>query len=154
MAKAKITLPEGFLNKCFRLGERTDDILASVLKAGGAVVLEKVKNNLRAVIGKDTKLPSKSTGELLSSLGLSPAKVDRNGIHNIKVGFNEPRRRQRATKGKRSYYTATNAMVANVIEHGRHGQLARPFLKPAKSAARKPCQEAMQARLEEELNKL
>ena len=154
MAKAKITLPEEFLNKCSRLGERTDDILASVLKAGGAVVLAKVKSNLRAIIGKDTKLPSKSTGELLSSLGLSPAKVDRNGIHNIKVGFNEPRRRQRAAKGKRSYYTATNAMVANVIEHGRHGQLARPFLKPAKSAARKPCQEAMQARLEEELNKL
>ena len=154
MAKAKITLPEQFLHKCSRLGERTDEILGRVLKAGGTVVLEKVKSNLRTVIGRDTKLPSKSTGELLSSLGLSPAKVDRNGIQNVKVGFNEPRRRQRAAKGKRSYYTATNAMVANVLEHGRHGQPAKPFLKPAKSAARKKCIDAMQAQLEEELDKL
>jgi len=154
MAKAEIKLPEEFLSKCSRLGEKTDEILARVLEVGGAVVLAKVRGNLRAVIGKGTKIPSKSIGELLSSLGLSPAKVDRNGTHNVKVGFNEPRRKQRAAKGKRSYNTATNAMIANVLEHGRHGQPAKPFLKPAKSASRKGCQDAMQTQLDEELDRL
>ncbi|MCL2644983.1 MAG: HK97 gp10 family phage protein [Betaproteobacteria bacterium] len=154
MAKCEMKLPESFLLKCSRLGDKTDSILARMLEAGGAVVLAKVRSNLRAVIGKDTKLPSQSTGELLASLGLSPAKVSRSGIHNIKVGFNEPRRRQYARKGKRSYYTATNAMVANVLEHGRPGQPAKPFLKPAKSSSRKPCIEAMQAKLDEEMNNL
>jgi hypothetical protein len=154
MAKCEVRFPDDCALKCDRLGTKTDEILARVLEAGGSVVLEKVKNNLRAVIGRGTKLPSKSTGELLSSLGLSSAKVDRNGTHNVKVGFNEPRRQQRAAKGKRSYYTATNAMVANVLEHGRHGQPAKPFLKPAKSSSRKPCIEVMQAKLDEELNKL
>lgn len=154
MAKCDVKLPEQFLLKCSRLGDKTDSILARVLEAGGAIVLEKVRSNLRAVIGKSTKFPSQSTGELLTSLGLSPVKVDRNGTHNVHVGFNEPRRRQYARKGKRSYYTATNAMVANVLEHGRHGQPAKPFLKPAKSAARSKCIDTMQAQLEEELNKL
>jgi len=154
MAKCDVKLPEQFLLKCSRLGDKTDSILARVLEAGGAIVLEKVRSNLRAVIGKGTKFPSQSTGELLTSLGLSPVKVDRNGTHNVHVGFNEPRRRQYARKGKRSYYTATNAMVANVLEHGRHGQPAKPFLKPAKSAARSKCIDTMQAQLEEELNKL
>jgi len=154
MAKVEIKMPEEFLLKVSKLAEKTDEILPKVLDAGGEVVLAKVKSNLQSVIGSGTILPSESTGELVSSLGVSSAKVDRSGIHNVKVGFNEPRRKQTKAKGKRSYYTATNAMIANVIEYGKHGQPARPFLKPARSSSRKPCVEAMKAKLEEEINNI
>ena len=152
MAKATVKLPEDFLLKVSKLGGQTDRIIESCLEAGSEVVLSKVRSNLNSVIGSGTKYPSEATGELASSLGVTPAKLDRDGNH--KMGFNEPRRRQYAAKGKRSYYTITNAMIANVIEHGKHGQPAKPFLKPARTASRKTCIEAMKRKLDEEIEKI
>ena len=91
MAKAIVKMPEEFLLKISRLEGSNDDIVPKVLEAGGNVVLQKVKSNLQAVIGKGTKRRSRSTGELLRSIGLSKARQDRNGDHNVKVGFAEPR---------------------------------------------------------------
>ena len=129
--------------KVSKLADQTDVIIPKVLEAGGDVVLEKVKSNLQSVVGKDTKYPSKSTGELVSSLGLTSAKQDRDGDYNVKVGFAEPR-----SDG------GSNAKIANIIEYGKHGQPAKPFLKPAKSASRKPCMGAMIAKLEGEIEKI
>ena len=92
MAKVLVKMPEEFLLKLSRLGEKTDEIIPKVLESGGEIVLEKVMSNLKAVVGSGTKEKSRSTGELVNSLGLSPAKVDRNGNFNVKVGFKEPRR--------------------------------------------------------------
>lgn len=143
MAKAQMMLPEAYLRRLSKLGDRQDEIAEKVLEAGGKVVLEKVKSNLSAVIGKDTKYPSRSTGELVSSLGLSSVKRDRNGNSNIKVGFAEPR-----SDG------GSNAKLANIIEYGRHGQPAHPFLKPAKSASKAACEAAVIQKFEEEVGKL
>ena len=104
MAKAEFKLPEDFLIRISRLGEKTDEILPKVLDAGGEVVADKVRTNLQAVIGRDTKEPSRSTGELVAALGVSPAKIDRDGNYNVKVGFAEPR-----SDG------SSNAMIANVL---------------------------------------
>lgn len=139
MAKVAYKMPEDFLAKISRLADQTDSIVPRVLEAGGQVVLNQVRSNLSGVIGK-TKYPSKSTGELLGSLGLSSVKQDRDGNHNIKVGFAEPR-----SDGN------TNAKVATVLEYGKHNQPPRPFLGPAKASARKPCMAAMAAKLDEEL---
>ena len=154
MAKVEVKMPEDFLLKFSKLGEKTDEIVESCLEVGSEVVLSKVRSNLSSVIGGGTKYPSESTGELEASLGVTPIKVDNKGVHNVKIGFNEPRRRQYAAKGKRSYYTITNAMIANVIEHGKHGQPPKPFLKPARTSSRKPAIEAMKRKLEEEIGKL
>lgn len=152
MAKVEVQMPDDFIAKLAKLGDQTDTILPRVVQAGGEVVLAKVKSNLRAVIGKGLKVEGRSTGELLGSLGVSRPDVSNDGIHNVKVGFNEPRRKQSAAKKKRSYYSATNAMIANVLEHGKHGQPPKPFLKPAKSASKNACIEAMKAKLDEEIS--
>lgn len=143
MAKADVKMPEEFLLKISRLGEKTDEIIPRVLEAGGQVVLDKVKSNLQSVIGSGIKYPSRSTGELSDALGLTPAKQDRKGNYNIKIGFSEPRRDG-----------GSNAKLANVIEYGKSGQPAKPFLKPAKSSSRKRCVETMKAKLDEEMNLL
>ena len=93
--------------KISRLGERTDEIIPKVLEAGAAVVEDKVRSNLSAVVGKNTKEESRSTGQLLRSLGTSKALQDKNGDFNIKVGFAEDR-----TDG------VSNAMLASIIEYG------------------------------------
>jgi hypothetical protein len=71
IAKLNVKLPDEFLRRISRLGERTDEIVPRVLQAGAEVVLEKVKSNLQAAIGKNTKGESRSTGELASALGVS-----------------------------------------------------------------------------------
>ena len=144
MARAEMKMPEDFLLKVSRLNEKTDEILPKVLEAGGQVVLERVKSNLSAVIGKGTKEPSRSTGELESALGLSPAKPKRDGSGwDIKVGFAEPR-----SGG------GSNAKIANILEYGRHGQPPKPFLKPAKTQSRKACIETMESKLDEEVRRI
>ena len=151
MAKATYKLPDGFLMKVSRLADKTDEIVPRVLQAGGEVVEKKVRSNLQAVIGSGIKEESRSTGELVGALGVSPAMLDRDGNFNVKVGFDEPRRQQNAAVRKRSYKERTNAMIANVLEYGKHGQPAKPFLKPAKSASKNACIEAMKAKLESEM---
>ena len=143
MVKVQVKMPEEFLLRLSRLGDKTDEIIPKVLEAGGEVVEQKVRANLSAVIGRDTKEESRSTGELLSALGVTPAKIDRDGNYNVKVGFSEPRPDGRS-----------NAMIANVLEYGKSGQPAKPFMKPARSAARAPCIEAMKAAFEREVEKL
>lgn len=143
MAKVDVKMPEEFLLKLSRLGSSTDAIAERVLEAGGEVVLKRVKSNLAGVVGTGTKIASRSTGELEASLGLSPAKPDKNGNHDIKVGFAEPR-----SDG------GSNAKLANILEYGRHGQPAKPFLKPAKTASKSECIQVMVKTFEEEVDKL
>lgn len=136
MAKCTYTLPEELLKKMSKLGSNMDEISKKVLEVGGEVVLDKVKSNLEGV------LTGESSGELINSLGLSSVRLDKDGNPNIKIGFNEPRK-----DGK------SNAMIANIIEYGKHNQPARPFLKPAKTQSKKPCIDAMTEKLKEEIEK-
>jgi len=108
VAKATMKLPEDFLLKISKLGEKTDEIIPRVLEAGGQVVEAKVKSNLQSIIGRDTQEESRSTGELIKTLGVSPALMDKDGNFNVKVGFSEPR-----SDGK------SNAMIAGVLEYGK-----------------------------------
>ena len=143
MARVDVKMPDEFLERMSRLGSNFDSIAETVLEAGGEVALEKTKSNLASVIGSGTKYDSRSTGELESSLGLTGVKMDSNGNFNIKVGFSEPRRDG-----------GSNAQLANIIEYGKSGQPAKPFLKPAKSASKKQCIEAMKQTFEMEVKKL
>jgi len=143
MARSSYKMPEDFLMKVSTLAERTDEIIPKVLEVGGEVVKAKVKSNLQASIGNDTKLPSRSTGELVDALGVSPAGIDRKGNYDVKVGFDEPR-----ADGE------SNAKIANILEYGKSGQPAKPFLKPAKTASRNACIEAMKRKLDEEISKI
>lgn len=143
MSLKTIKMPDKLLDRLSKLGKNTDMIAEKVLQAGGEVMVKKIRGNLSAVIGSKTKYESRSTGELEESLGVTPVKVDKDGNHNIKIGFAEPR-----SDGK------SNAMIANVIEYGKHGQPAKPFLKPAISSSRSQCKKAMIDTFNEEVKKL
>ena len=140
MVKVKIEMPSGFMDQIAGMGSALDAAIPKALEAGGKVVLDKMKSNLRAAIGRGTKGKSRSTGKLTAALGVSPAKLDRDGNLDVKVGFSEGRG------------DVSNAMLANLLEYGKHGQAPKPFLKQTKSSSRKPCIEAMQTTLKEELD--
>ena len=143
MAKVDIKMPDDFLLKISKLGSDFDPVAEKVLKAGGEVIFKRTKSNLSAVIGKGTKHESRSTGELEKALGVTSVRLDRNGNHNIKIGFSEPR-----SDGE------SNAKLANILEYGKHGQPAKPFLKPAKSASMSECISTMKSTFEEEVKKI
>ena len=140
MAKCTVKMPDELLEKLSRLGAESDAIAERVLEVGGDIVVSKVKSNLSAVIGNGVKFDSRSTGELERSLGVSPVKIDKYGNSNIKIGFTEPRSDNES-----------NAKIANIIEYGKSGQPAKPFLKPAKSATKTACMNAMKQKLEQEV---
>jgi len=138
MTKISIQLPTAFMDQLTKIAAKTDTAIPKALEAGGKVVFEKMKANLHGAIGRDTKYKSRSTGKLLSALGVSPVKVNDEGNFDIKVGFSEGR-------------SVSNAMLANILEFGKHGQPPKPILKPTRASSRKPCIEAMQNVLNEEL---
>lgn len=143
MAKVDIKMPDEFLLKVSKLGSDFDPVAEKILKAGGEVVFKRTKSNLSAVVGKGTKHESRSTGELEKALGVTSVRLDRNGNHNIKIGFSELR-----SDGE------SNAKIANILEYGKHGQPAKPFLKPAKSASKSECISVMKSTFEEEVKKI
>lgn len=136
-------MPDDFLLKISKLGSDFDPVAEKILKAGGEVIFKRTKSNLSAVVGKGTKHESRSTGELEKALGVTSVRLDRNGNHNIKIGFSEPR-----SDGE------SNAKLANILEYGKHGQPAKPFLKPAKSASKSECISTMKSTFEEEVKKI
>lgn len=143
MASCDIKLPEDFLLAISKLQSNFDQVAETVLKAGAEVVLSATKTELSRVVGKNTKYESRSTGQLEEALGLSPVWKDRNGNLDIHIGFDEPR-----NDG------LSNAMVANILEYGKHNQPAKPFLKPAKNKSKNACIEKMKNTFDEEVSKL
>ena len=110
MARCSFKMPEEFLLKYLTWRIKLMKLFQGFKRRCG-VVKDKVKSNLEAVIGKNTKVESRSTGELIKALGVSPAGIDRNGNHDVKVGFDEPRQDG-----------VSNAKIANIIEYGKSGQ--------------------------------
>ena len=143
MAKAYMKLPDDFLEKLSSLGNRTDEIYEKMLKAGGEVILSKAKSNLSSVVGQGTKYKTRSTGELESAIGLSDVRLDKNGNYNIKIGFAESRKDG-----------SSNAKLGNIIEYGKSGQVAKPFMKPAKNSSKTKCIEVMKATFDKEVDSI
>lgn len=141
MAKCEMKLPDDILLSLSKLGDKLDTAAPKALEAGGKVVLRQMQQNLRAVVGKDTKYPSRSKGDLEQSLGITPALQDRNGNWNIRVGVGD----------SKDSMGVPNALKAQVLEYGKSGQLPRPWMKPAKRKAKREMEQAMKAVLESEV---
>lgn len=160
MATIEFTMPDDLALKLSKLENKTEEITEKVVTAAGKAALPYVKEQLDWAIGNNTKYESRTTGELKDALGLTPVDVDKNGLVNVKIGFFEPRKKQYPAKRRlgskfyRSYYTITNAMIANVIEYGKHGQPAKPFMARAKRRCMKACRRAAVEKFEEEISKL
>ena len=136
MARVQIKLPNDFIDALDSASSLIDNSAEQVLKAGANIVEPRMRSNLSAASGSSTKQPSRSTGQLAKALGTAPVKVNSRGDYNVKVGFAENRDDGRA-----------NALIANVLEHGRSNQPARPFLAPTRSQTRRAAITAMKQTL-------
>lgn len=136
-------MPEELLTKLSKLGNQYDGIVQSMLANGAEPLQQQVQANLDAVVGKQTKYPSRSTGALQKSVKVTKAYQVKNGDWHIKVsiyGYD--------SKG------VPNALKGLVIEKGRAGQPAKPWLKPAVSKSKNSCIQSMSETLDKEIKKL
>lgn len=143
MATITIKLPDEFMNQLSEFDSRLEDIFTKSLEDGAEIAEKQAKANLKAVIGSGTKFPSKAAGELLGALGTSPVKRSSLGGFDIRVGFAEPRKDG-----------GSNEMVANIIEYGKKGQAAKPFMKPAEDATKSKVKAKMEETFKAEAEKI
>jgi HK97 gp10 family phage protein len=137
VAKLKPKLPDDLMIQLEKLSGQTEAVVEKTLKAGAEIVEEKARANLK------NSLSGESSGQLLGALGTSPVKRTNDDGWDIKVGFAENRR-----DGK------VNALIANVLEYGKKGQAAKPFMKPAEDATKAKARARMKKVFTEEANKI
>lgn len=166
MAKITIKPPDDLIRKMQQAETSIDSIADEALRAGGQQLASEAGGRLDWALAAPRFYPKRSTGELRSSFGVTPMKIIvRNGsyAYDVKVGFGEPRARQPSRRiGKSSkgggYYTATNAMVANILEHGhrgsKHGQTPAPWWDPALKAGRKAAEDTVRRTVEDRLDEI
>lgn len=143
MGLVKIEFPEGLIKKLKSVEGKTQEVLTTTLRAGAEEVKPVFAAHLASVIGRDTKYPSRSTGELKSAIGIAPVRVTEEGVLNIKIGFYEPR-----SNGE------YNAKIANILEHGKQGQPAKPFIAATRKAVEKTAVDTMQRVFAEQVEAL
>jgi HK97 gp10 family phage protein len=143
MAKVSYKLPDDMLEKISKLGDKYDNITKVVLEEGAKPLFDIAKSNLEGSIDKVTKQESRSKGDLLKSIRITRPFLDKNGNWGIKVGCEGIDR-----KG------VSNAMKASILEYGKSGQVARPWLKPSGLKAKKAYIEKMKNTFDAEVDKL
>lgn len=159
----KVKLPDELQHRFETAMSEMDDIAETALKAGATELYGPAAQRLATALSFPRYYPKRGTGELRGSFGTTPMQILKNGAYDIKVGFGEPRARQpsrrigRSSKGG-GYYTATNAMVGNILEHGhkgsRGGQTPAPWWQPALKEGRKAAEEAIRKTVEGRLDEI
>ncbi len=152
MANVTLALPDSLMAQLSKAGSELERIADAALAAAAKPVSASMQSQLQAALSVPRSYPRRSSGELISALGVTPVRISK-GVYNIKVGFAEPRRGKTGRKGAKS-----NAMVANLMEHGHSGrnggQTPAPFVKPATKAAKQEAEETLRRVVEDELQKI
>jgi len=132
MARLEIRGTEELEIKLSKLAD--PELMKEVVWAGAQPVADEIRKGLK----KNLQGSEYATGDLLSSLGIAPPDIDRNGNANTKIGFHGYDR-----KG------VPNVIKARVMESGSSKQKKRPFVRPAVRRARKKSINEMQKKIDE-----
>lgn len=160
MAKSKMTIKAGedYMRRLSQLGEGSAAIAKKAVYEASGIVADRIRKNLEDNIrtqqsaakrGNSSsfsllkKQGEKRTGDLVRSLGITPIKLDKNGILNVKIGFDGYDSRG-----------VPNQLKARVMESGSSTIEPRPFVKPAVKATKKAAEEAMNRVINEEIEKI
>ncbi len=156
MAKVTVQLPKELNEQIVKLGNNTDRIVQKCLEAAAVPVKKAVLEKYDATVGRPLIVRKggriynygmRSTGELRRSIGISPAKLNRKGDYDIKIGIAD---------GKESKTGISYGYLAAIIERGvpARRQPPRPFIKPAEKASKAASMAAFEKTFDEEVSKL
>ena len=157
MAKVKTTGLNETLKMLESIERNTDEILEDVLREGAMIATDEMRSQISKLRtsdeyegGNGKRYAKKSDVQgLLDSLGFAPVRFN-NSVVDSNVGFDG----YNDNKTKKYPKGHANRMVANAINRGTSFMIAQPFINRTKKAAEAKCNEVMQKRLDEEIQKL
>ena len=137
-----------------------DSTIENAVRAGAAVVADKIRNNLEALPEVSFEhlqegeifhgLPKGQKKDLQDSFGLAPILRDKRGFVSTKAGFD----------GYGSYPTneypqgVPNQLLARSVESGSSVRQKMPFVEPAVKATREKAVTAMEKVVDDEMKKI
>lgn len=157
MAKVKTTGLNETLKMLESIERNTDEILEDVLREGAMIAADEMRSQISKLRtsdeyegGNGKRYAKKSDVQgLLDSLGFAPVRFN-NTVVDSNVGFDG----YNNNKTKKYPKGHANRMVANAINRGTSFMIAQPFINRTKKAAEAKCNQEMQKKLDEEIQKL
>lgn len=159
---ARITFMAGdeYAVKLSKLAEQSDRIAKKAIYEGVNIVADAIASNLNALPTESFRflkdgekfggIPEESKADLLSSFGVTPISVDRDGNWNAKVGFDGYGR----FKTKAYPNGLPNQLLARSIESGSSVRKKRPFVRPAVNKTKQRVIAKMDEVIQAEIEKL
>ena len=145
MARAQFIADEAFELMISRAMAGTEQVARAALKAGAAIIADKMKENLKGILSDE------ATGQLVEAFGITPVKQDSNYNWNVHLGFDG----YQQPPQKRWPQGVPFQLIARSFESGAgEWRTARPFAKPAVTATKARALDAMKSAAEKELEKI
>ena len=160
MATIKFKKGDEYLGKIAKLEAMTrHEICGSAIYGAAEIVADEIRDQLRKVPtdeswgGPDheTKGPRKAQKQgLYESLGIASLQQDRNGLLNVKIGFDGYNK----LKSKRWPKGQPNQMVARSVERGTVYMKGHKFVKKAMSRTRKRALDFMKESVDKSIEEI
>jgi HK97 gp10 family phage protein len=159
LARMDIKGPEEYISKLSKLGNASTNICKRAVKAGANPVADEMRKSLQSLpedtfrrLDNDEKfsgVPEAQKKDLLDSLGITPADVDRNGVINTKVGFHGY-----GSHGTKKYPNGLpNKLLARAIESGSSVRKKTPFVRKAVSKTKNQALEEIRVSIDNDISK-
>ena len=145
-----------------KIGDASKDICGAAIYEGAKIIADEVKNNLnslnvttdelamlKAKKGEPTYITQRAKEGLIKSFGVTPMTQDKDGIYNVKLGFDG----YNDVKTKRWPKGQPNQLIARACESGSSAMIKQPFLREAVQKTKKKAESRMAEVLDEKIKK-
>lgn len=145
-----------------KIGDASKDICGAAIYEGAKIIADEVKANLvslKAVSDGDaiwaakkeeaTYITYSAKKGLMKSFGVTPMQRDRDGIYNVKLGFDG----YNDVKTKKWPKGQPNQLIARACESGSSAMIKQPFFREAVQKTKKKAESRMAEVLDEKIKK-
>ena len=162
MATIRFSKLRDYEIKLGQLGDASRDICGKAIHEGAKIIADEVKNNLnslnvatdvlamlKAKKGEPTYITQRAKEGLIKSFGVTPMSQDKDGIYNVKLGFDG----YNDVKTKRWPKGQPNQLIARACESGSSAMIKQPFFREAVQKTKKKAESRMAEVLDEKIKK-
>ena len=145
-----------------KIGDASKDICGAAIYEGAKIIADEVKNNLdslnvttdalamqKAKKGEPTYITQRAKEALIKSFGVTPMSQDKDGIYNVKLGFDG----YNDVKTKKRPKGQPNQLIARACESGSSAMIKQPFFREAVQKTKKKAESRMAEVLDEKIKK-
>jgi hypothetical protein len=159
LAKMDVKGPEDYMRKLSNLGKESINICKRAVKAGANPVTDEIRKNLQSLpedtfrrLDMDEKfngIPGAQKKDLLASLGIAPADIDKNGVINTKVGFHGCG----SHKTKKYPNGLPYKLLARSVDSGSSVRKKTPFVRKAVNKTKEQSMEKIKESVDNDISK-